>query len=76
VLASAGLGDFAARSEADYIDRAVALAAAPERLACLRATLRATLAASALMDERGFARRLEATYRTLWRRWCAERNSS
>jgi hypothetical protein len=41
------------------------------RLADPRAGLRERLRASPLCDGRGFTGGLEATYRTLWRRWCA-----
>jgi predicted O-linked N-acetylglucosamine transferase (SPINDLY family) len=31
------------------------------------------LQASALLDERGFTRDLEAAYRQMWRNWCQQR---
>jgi predicted O-linked N-acetylglucosamine transferase (SPINDLY family) len=71
ILSSAGLADWIAATPEDYVSKAVELAARPERLARLRASLRAELRASPLMDEPGFARALEALYRTMWRRWCA-----
>jgi predicted O-linked N-acetylglucosamine transferase (SPINDLY family) len=33
--------------------------------------MRARLEASALRDEIGFTRDLEAAYRAMWRQWCA-----
>ena len=63
--------DFVAADVDDYVRRAVAFANDPARLAALRPTLRQRMAASPLCDEAGFTRDLEATYRTLWRRWCA-----
>ncbi len=62
--------DFVAADVDDYVRRAVAFAKDPARLAALRPTLRQRMAASPLCDEVGFTRDLEATYRTLWRRWC------
>jgi predicted O-linked N-acetylglucosamine transferase (SPINDLY family) len=71
IVTSAGFPEWVASSPADFLERAAALAADAARLAQLRATLRARLRASPLMDERGFARDLEALYRTMWRDWCA-----
>ena len=53
-----------------YIARAVSLAAQPQKLIELRASLRARMSRSPLRDEVGFTRLLEETYRGLWRRWC------
>jgi len=45
ILTQAGLGELIARSEQDYIDRAVALAQNPDRLRGYRATMRSHLTA-------------------------------
>jgi predicted O-linked N-acetylglucosamine transferase (SPINDLY family) len=74
LLAQVGLGELMAESEADYVRIAVELARAPARIRAYRKELRARLRASPLMDEAGFARRVEAAYATLWRRWCASQN--
>lgn len=72
LLAALGLDDrLLARDVADYVDRAVALAADPEALAGLRHGLRRRLLDSPLCDEVAFLRHLEDVYRDLWRRWCA-----
>lgn len=68
-----GLGhpEWIAQSEEEYIAKAVALASDLERLARLRVGLRSEMERSPLMDEKGFARKVEAAYREMWRRWCA-----
>lgn len=72
LLAEVGLDAFVARSPDEYVSIASSAARAPERLAALRATLRDRLSASPLLDGPGFARSLEAAYRSIWRAWCAD----
>ncbi len=71
LLGRLGLAELIAADEDAYLDIAAALAADPGRLAAWRAGLRPRLAASPLADAPALARRLEAAYRTMWRRWCA-----
>lgn len=68
-----GLEELVAPDAATYVEIAVGLAREPGRLLTLRAGLRARFEASALRDEEGFTRELEAAYRGMWRRWCASR---
>jgi predicted O-linked N-acetylglucosamine transferase (SPINDLY family) len=69
MLANLGLRELIAADAREYVDKARELALDPQRLAALRAGLRARFAASPLMDYRGFARALESAYRRMWRDW-------
>jgi predicted O-linked N-acetylglucosamine transferase (SPINDLY family) len=71
VLEAVGLRELVADTADDFVARAASWAAAPERLAELRGRLRERVQRSALCDGAAFTRGLEATYRKLWRRWCA-----
>ncbi len=71
VLRVAGLSEWVACSEDDYVRIAVSLGRDPEKLSPLRAGLRERLKASPLLDHAGVTRELEAAYRQMWQRWCA-----
>ncbi|MBI3451537.1 MAG: tetratricopeptide repeat protein, partial [Rhodospirillales bacterium] len=71
LLTHAGTPELVADAADTYVEKAVAIAADAARLAEYRRTLRERLAASPLLDPVGFARDLEAVYRTMWQRWCA-----
>jgi protein O-GlcNAc transferase len=70
LLSSVGLAELAASSEENYVRIAVELAGDLPRLADLRATLRARMQTSPLMDAPRFARNVEAAYRSMWECWC------
>jgi len=72
LLTNVGLGELIASSPQEYISIAAGLAGNHARLQELRGTLRQRMLASSLMDGRQFARDVEAAYRDVWRRWCAE----
>jgi predicted O-linked N-acetylglucosamine transferase (SPINDLY family) len=72
LLSRVGLGDLVARDAVHYREIAAGLVASPARLSELRSGLRARLAASALGDGPRFARQMEAAYREMWRRHCAQ----
>lgn len=71
-LTSVGLPHLAARSEDEYVRIAQEIAADIPALAGLRARLRPQMEASPLMDGARFAANMEASYRDMWRRWCAK----
>ncbi|MBF0182414.1 MAG: tetratricopeptide repeat protein [Magnetococcales bacterium] len=68
-----GHPEWVAATEEEYVEKAVALAADLPRLAELRAGQRARMERSPLMDEAGFACKIERAYREMWRRWCDAR---
>jgi predicted O-linked N-acetylglucosamine transferase (SPINDLY family) len=67
MLHSAGLADWIAQDNDDYVAKAVAFAADAPRLAALRSSLRATVLASPLCDAARYARNLEAAFEAMWR---------
>ena len=68
-LTALGLPELVARDEGDYVAIAVALPRDPARLAALRGSLRARMAASPLCDGPRFARHFADGLRTMWRDW-------
>jgi predicted O-linked N-acetylglucosamine transferase (SPINDLY family) len=68
-LTNVGLTETIADSSADYVERAVRLAADLPRLAELRAGLRERVASSSLGDGRRFAENLLGLLRDAWRNW-------
>ncbi len=70
-LSQLDMADLVAESPADYILRALQLAADADRLTELRQSLRSRMLASSLCDGPLFAAGLEAAYHTMWRRWQA-----
>lgn len=65
ILRNVGLSDWVADDVRGYVETAVAKAGSAEALDTFRRDLRARLAASPIMDEAGFVRRLERVYRRL-----------
>lgn len=76
ILTAAGHPEWIAHSEEDYIAKVLDLASDLDRLATIRANLRAELESSPLRDEPGFARAMERAYRTMWQQWCAGQTQS
>lgn len=71
-LSLLGLPELVAFSEAEYVAIATGLAADRSRLAELRATLRARMEASPLMDAVGYTQSVEEVFRRAWREWCGK----
>ncbi|MDB5893796.1 MAG: tetratricopeptide repeat protein, partial [Rhodoferax sp.] len=71
ILHGLGRPEWTATSEAEYIDKVVALAEDPGRLALTRMMLRPQMQVSQLMDEPGFAHGVEAAYRQMFALWAA-----
>lgn len=74
LLRTVGRGDWVAADAAAYVRLAAELAQDRARLAELRGSLRATLAASPLLDGPAYATRFFGALREVWREWC-ERKS-
>jgi predicted O-linked N-acetylglucosamine transferase (SPINDLY family) len=72
ILTGMGLGELVADSEAEYIDKAVALALDHERVADYRSRTRQMLRSSPLMDGKGFAASMETAYFDMWKHALAE----
>ncbi|MGA2497946.1 MAG: tetratricopeptide repeat protein [Tepidisphaeraceae bacterium] len=72
LLSQVGLADLAAATPRQYVAAAAGLAADLPRLRSLRASLRQRLGQSPLMDAPRFARGIEAAYRIMWHRRCAD----
>ncbi|WP_133664051.1 tetratricopeptide repeat protein [Paraburkholderia sp. BL10I2N1] len=71
ILHNAGMPQWIAHNDDDYVVKAVTFAAAHDRLKRLRAGLRQQLLASPLCDASRFARNLEAAFRGMWRQYVA-----
>jgi protein O-GlcNAc transferase len=67
ILHACGLGELTADTPEHFVRIAADLANDLTRLRDLRLGMRRRLLASALMDHRGFAAKLEAAYRGMWR---------
>lgn len=70
ICTAAGRPELVADDLDAYCRIAAALAAAPDRLAALRATIRQDLAAAPVGNPRLYTAALEDVYRSLWRAWC------
>ena len=66
---NAGLADWIAENDDDYVAKAVICTTDLRRLAALRATLRQQVLVSPLFDASRFARHLETTLWGMWERW-------
>lgn len=69
LLESVGAGELIASSPDEYVEKAVALARDPARIAFWRRELRTRMQASALTDHARFTTQLEAAYLDMWTQW-------
>jgi protein O-GlcNAc transferase len=76
LLMNAGLPEWVASDQDDYLSRAVAHASDLQRLASLRAGLRQQVLASPIFDAPRFARHFEAALRGMWEKWCHEQGAA
>ncbi|WP_439896878.1 O-linked N-acetylglucosamine transferase family protein, partial [Burkholderia ubonensis] len=76
VLHAAEMGDWIADDEDAYLAKAIDAVRDRERLAALRAGLRARLLASPLCDARRFAAHLEAAFLGMWQRYTDTANEA
>jgi predicted O-linked N-acetylglucosamine transferase (SPINDLY family) len=72
LLINAGLPDWIAADEDDYVARATTHAGNHVRLAALRMGLRRQVLSSPIFDASRFARNFESALRGMWHRWCKE----
>jgi protein O-GlcNAc transferase len=71
LLKNAGLPDWVAADEDEYVELAARRAGDLQTLQQLRQELRARLIASPIFDAQSFARNFEGAMRDMWREWCA-----
>ena len=69
LLSNIGLEELTARTEAEYIEKAVGLALAPELLTDLHANLRELMRASPVMDVKNYMAEVQAVYKEIYRSW-------
>jgi predicted O-linked N-acetylglucosamine transferase (SPINDLY family) len=72
ILTGAGHPEWIASTEEEYVELATRLASDLPGLARIRSGLRKQVQESPLMDEAGFARKMEEAYRTMFAKWCEE----
>jgi len=70
LLMNAGLPEWIAADEDDYVARAISHAGDLQRLAALRKRMRQQVLKSPLFDAHRFAVHFEAGLRTMWTTWC------
>ncbi len=73
LLSAAGVGEWIAETDEDYVQIASRLASDLDRLGTIRRELRLKLQASPLCDEPAFAWEMEKAMRSVWTRWCERR---
>ncbi len=74
ILQGVGHPEWIANNEDEYIAKIIELTSDISRLSEIRATLREQMELSSLRDEAGFALKVEAAYRDMWKTWCEKVN--
>ncbi|GAB1392032.1 hypothetical protein MASR1M60_01950 [Rhodocyclaceae bacterium] len=74
ILQAAGLPEWIAADQDEYVAKAVQFAGQLEALAALRARLRPDVALSPIFDTRRFASNLETAFRGMWTAWVEHLN--
>ena len=74
-LKNIGHPEWVTSSPDEYVQIAVDLASDIARLDQIRQCLRAEVERSPLMDETGFARKMERAYKEMWYAWCTKQQS-
>ncbi|MFC1675603.1 FkbM family methyltransferase [Planctomycetota bacterium] len=72
ILTSVGLEFFAASTAEQYVAKATALAAKPDALVKIRASMRDRMGPSTLCNRPLFVKNIEQAYRKMWHRWCSD----
>ena len=72
IAQNVGHAEWIAKDEAEYVQKACALAANIPKLNELRLGLESEMENSPLMDEQGFTKKLEDAYREMWLNYCEE----
>tara|TARA_B100000427_G_scaffold328481_1_gene341683 strand:+ start:58 stop:2016 length:1959 start_codon:yes stop_codon:yes gene_type:complete len=74
ITTNAGLPDWVAIDEEDYVRKAIDFASDLDALSSLRSGLRAKLLTSPLYDTKRFARYFETAVRDMWKKWLEKQN--
>ena len=74
LLHQVGMEVFVAREADEYVEKAVSFSQQLDALAAIRGSLRAAMLDSSLCDARQMGRSVAQALRSMWRRWCAEKN--
>jgi protein O-GlcNAc transferase len=72
ILSEAGMMDFVAKTEEDYVARALDWASRPDDLSALREKTRARVKVGASEDQALLASQFGDALRQMWRNWCAD----
>ena len=72
LLVNVGIGELAAATEQEYIEKAVSLAHDRDLLSLLHQNLRPMMIKSPVMDARNYVSEVEKAYQNIWQHWLGE----